>query len=72
MKFNEIGKKLRIAIVISITWMGIVFVLALDASSSYDYGFRFAHFITGLVGGGVLPVFLLWGIIWILAASKQM
>jgi uncharacterized membrane protein len=71
MKFSEIGTKHRIAIVISFLWLCVVFLVAflvaLNGPSYYFYG----NFLTGLFILGIIPMSLLWGIIWIRSSPKN-
>jgi len=69
MKFGKISKRLRITIVLSVIWL--IFILLAAVNDAGGYRFDFATFITIFFGLGVLPLIVLWGIIWIYRASKQ-
>lgn len=71
MTISGLSIKLRIAVVISATWMSIIFFYALDkARIPFGGGLDVAIFLKIVIALGVLPLLLIWGVIWIRAASR--
>ncbi len=71
MNINEIRKKLRIAFVVSIIWLCIIFILAFSASIHDQDGFDIYLFTMILLVAGLLPLLLFWGIVWMKAVKKN-
>jgi hypothetical protein len=68
MKLTEISKKLRIAVVLSALWLIVMFLAALSEDRN---DFNLLSFIMIFIGWGVIPVLVLWGVIWIRVPSNQ-
>ena len=71
MKFGKISKRLRITIVLSVIWLIFILLAAVNDAGAGGYRFDFATFISIFFGLGVLPIIVLWGIIWIYGTSKE-
>lgn len=66
-KLKEFTKSERIIAVISAVWTVLLFAIAIDESRGYfddDFFFIFCVF-------GVIPVLLLVGVNWVIAANKS-
>lgn len=74
MKFDEISKRLRTAIVLCAIWVCVIFLIALGQyinSQQYLNSWDFQEFIMFFFGLGVFPVVVYLGIIWIGGASNE-
>jgi hypothetical protein len=69
-KSNKISKNLRILILLSIIWLFIFFLIAIGKAGGDYESRRLITFTMIFFGPGVLPIVVLWGIIWIRAAAK--
>lgn len=63
-------KRLRLAIVCTVVWLIIIFVVALN-DAKQGYSFQTTSFWSELLVIGVLPSLVLWGIIWISMAPGR-
>jgi hypothetical protein len=64
------SKKIRITIVLSAIWSMLVLIYAIDTTEKGRY-FHFDDFFLVLIIGALLPLLVVWGIIWIRSASKS-
>ena len=66
-------KKMRIAVVLSTIWSVLVLLVAIDAGGKgvREGGFNFGAFCFVMTVGAVLPLLLVWGIVWIRSAPKD-
>ena len=65
-----ISKKIRITIVLSAIWSTLVLIYSIDMTEKGRY-FHFDDFFRVLIIGALLPLLVVWGIIWIRSASKS-
>jgi hypothetical protein len=77
MKLNETSRKFRIAVVLSAIWLVGVCASAVDTSPRtifalfYNGYNSWQSYCAFIIENGVLPLLVLWGIIWICAASNR-
>jgi len=64
------SKKIRITIILSAIWFMLVLIYAIETTEKGRY-FHFDQFFLVLIIGAMLPLLVLWGIIWICSASKS-
>ena len=60
--FSGLSKKARIGFVVSVVWLIVVLVFAMESASKYRY---IQDFIGIFLVFGFLPVTIGWGIRWI-------
>lgn len=69
-KIIAISKKIRITMVLSAIWFMLVLIFAIETTEKGRY-FHFHDFFLVLIIGALLPLLIVWGIIWIRSASKS-
>lgn len=72
----SITRKTRITVLLSIIWAIIIFLVALSAGTQRtSWGkrlpFAWEEFLTVFTVGALLPLLIVWGIIWIRSAKEQ-
>jgi hypothetical protein len=65
-----LNKKIRITVVLSAIWFMLVLIFAIETTEKGRY-FHFDDFFLVLIIGALLPILIVWGIIWIRSASKS-
>ena len=61
---SELSRKARIGLVISICWLLIILLIAVDEASGY-HGGGAGEFLSIFIIIGMLPVIIGWGVRWI-------
>ena len=61
----------RVLIFVGLLWATLVFLIALNTNSDYEYGIDAVGFITAFTVFGLLPIGIVLGVMWIRAAKRQ-
>ena len=63
------SRQTRTAIVVSVTWFAVNVWFAITMASGHR--FDLSTFLTVLIIGGAMPLLVVWGVVWIMAAPKK-
>jgi hypothetical protein len=64
------SKKIRITVFLSAIWFMLVLIFAIETTEKGRY-FHFDDFFLRLIVGALLPLLIVWGIVWVRSASKS-